>query len=80
MDLTGELAPRKAKIVKSARKVIATVFWDARDIIHIDYHRSKRSMAITIQSYELFQQRFKEKISPLDEEEVFFHQDNARHR
>jgi histone-lysine N-methyltransferase SETMAR len=34
---TGEPAPKKAKTVKSAGKVMATVFWDARGIILIDY-------------------------------------------
>ena len=29
--------PKKAKTVKSAGKVMATVFWDARGIIHIEY-------------------------------------------
>jgi len=33
----GEPAPKKAKTVKSAGKVMATVFWDARGIIHIEY-------------------------------------------
>lgn len=33
----GERAPKKAKTVKSAGKVMATVFWDARGIIFIDY-------------------------------------------
>jgi histone-lysine N-methyltransferase SETMAR len=33
----GEPAPKKAKTVASVSKVIATVFWDARGIIFIDY-------------------------------------------
>lgn len=33
----GESAPKKAKVGLSANKVMATVFWDARGIIHIDY-------------------------------------------
>ena len=40
----GELAPKKAKTVKSAGKVMATVFWDARGIIHIDYLPSKQTI------------------------------------
>jgi len=46
----GEPASKKTKTTKSAGKVMATVFWDAHGIIHIDFRRSKRSMAIT-QSY-----------------------------
>ena len=33
----GELALKKAKTVKLAGKVIATVFWDARRITYTDY-------------------------------------------
>ena len=33
----GERAPKKAKTVKSAGKVMATVFWDTRGIIYTDY-------------------------------------------
>jgi histone-lysine N-methyltransferase SETMAR len=33
----GEPCPKKAKTVKSAGKVMATVFWDARGIIFVDY-------------------------------------------
>ena len=33
----GEPAPKKAKVSFSANKVMATVFWDARGIIHIGY-------------------------------------------
>jgi len=42
--LSGEPAPKKTKIVKSAGKVMATVFWDARGIIHIDYLPSKQTI------------------------------------
>ena len=34
--LPGESAPKKAKVGLSANKVMATVFWDARAVIHID--------------------------------------------
>lgn len=33
----GESAPKKAKSVRSAGKVMATVFWDAKRIILIDF-------------------------------------------
>ncbi|QQP51432.1 Mariner transposase, partial [Caligus rogercresseyi] len=34
----------KAKVGLSANKVIATVFWDARGVIHIDYLQKGRTM------------------------------------
>ena len=33
----GERAPKKAKTVLSAGKVMATVFWDSQGVIYIDY-------------------------------------------
>ncbi|XP_012057343.1 PREDICTED: histone-lysine N-methyltransferase SETMAR-like [Atta cephalotes] len=38
----GETVSKKAKTVKLAGKMMATVFWDARGIIHIDYLPSKQ--------------------------------------
>jgi len=40
----SEPAPKKAKTVKLIGKVMATVFWDAHDIIHIDYLPSKQTI------------------------------------
>lgn len=34
---SGEPASKKAKMSLSTKKVMATVFWDAHGIIHIDY-------------------------------------------
>jgi len=34
---TGETSPRKARSGLSANKVKATVFWDARSVIHVGY-------------------------------------------
>jgi len=45
MDFTGWTSSEEGKdkvIIKSAGKVMATVFWDARGIIHIDYLSSKK--------------------------------------
>jgi len=47
----GEPTPKKVKTVKSAGKMITTVFWNARCIIHILYLSSKRLVAITMQPY-----------------------------
>ena len=37
----GKRAPKKAKTVKSAGKVIVTVFWNARGIIFTDYSEKR---------------------------------------
>ncbi len=47
--VTDELAPKKMKIVKSADKVMVTVFWDACGIILIDY--LEWGKMITVQYY-----------------------------
>jgi len=37
VDFAGEPAPKKAKTVLSAGKVMATVFWYSQGVIYIDY-------------------------------------------
>ena len=44
---TGESAPKKAKTVLSARKVMTTVFWDSQGIILIDYLDKGKNMTGT---------------------------------
>jgi histone-lysine N-methyltransferase SETMAR len=76
----GEPAPKKAKTVKSAGKVMATVFWDARGIIYIDYLPPKTT--ITGEYYAGVLDRFNDalvkKRPHLQRKKVLFHQDNAR--
>ena len=76
----NEPAPKKAKTMKSAGKVMATVFWDARGIVHIDYLPSKHS--IDGDYYAALLDRFnnilKKKRPHLAKKKVLFHQDNAR--
>ena len=70
MNFTGWTAPKKAKTVKSAGKVMATVFWDARSIIHIDYMSLKQT--INGDYYALLDRSnniLKKKTSPFGEEE-----------
>ena len=75
-----ESAPQKAKTMKSAGKVIATVFWNARGIIRIDYLPSKQT--INGDYYTALLNRFnnilQKKCPHLANKEVLFHQDNAR--
>jgi histone-lysine N-methyltransferase SETMAR len=41
---SGESAPKKAKTVPSARKVMATVFWDSQGIMLINYLEKSKTM------------------------------------
>ena len=74
----GEPAPKKAKTVKSTGKVMATVFWDALGIIHIDYLPLKQT--ISGDYYAALLDRFnnilKKKRPHLAKKKVLFHQDN----
>ncbi|XP_063909864.1 histone-lysine N-methyltransferase SETMAR-like [Zophobas morio] len=54
--LPGERAPKKAKTVFSAGKVMATVFWDSHGIIFIDYLENGKT--ITGQYYASLLSRF----------------------
>lgn len=75
----GERAPKKAKTVISAGKVMATVFWDSQGIIHIDY--LERGRTITGQYYcellDRFDASFKEKRTLPYRKKLLFHHDNA---
>ena len=44
----GESAPKKAKIVPSAGKVMATIFWDLHGIILIDYLQKEKLLLVNI--------------------------------
>ena len=37
-------APKKAKVVPLAGKVMASVFWDAKDIVFIDYLQKDKTI------------------------------------
>lgn len=76
----GEPAPKKAKATLSANKVMATVFWDSRGIIHVDY--LEKGKTINGEYYANLLDRFndavKEKRPHLAKKKILFHQDNAR--
>ena len=75
----GGRAPKKAKTVLSAGKVMATVFWDARGVVMIDY--LEKGKTITGQYYAALLQQLKaaikEKRPHMARNKVLFHQDNA---
>lgn len=75
----GERAPKKAKTIQSAGKVMATVFWDSQGIILIDYLEKGRT--ITGQYYAdllgRFDTQLKKKRPHLAKKKVLFHHDHA---
>ncbi|KAL7726572.1 hypothetical protein ACLKA6_010437 [Drosophila palustris] len=76
---TGETAPKKAKIGLSANKVMVTVFWDARGVIHVDYLEKGRTINGEYYSNLLgqFDSELKKKRPHMAKKKVLFHQDNA---
>lgn len=75
----GECAPKKAKTVPSAGKVMATVFWDSRGVVLIDYLEKGRT--ITGEYYASLLDKLNDAIQAkrphLAKKKVLFHQDNA---
>lgn len=76
----GEPAPKKAKVTLSFNKVMATVFWDARGIIFIDYLQKGTCKTINGEYYAALLQRLSEEIKTkrpyLVINKVLFHHDN----
>ena len=72
-------APKKAKVVSSAGKVMASVFWDARGIVFIDY--LEKGKTINGECYAKLlrelQQAIKSKRPGKLTKGVLLHQDNA---
>jgi len=78
MDFIGWTSSEEGEDRKAGMMV--TVFWDTRDIIHIDYFPSKQT--INDDYYAALLDRFnnilKKKRPHLAKKKVLFHQDNAR--
>ena len=74
-----ESAPVKAKVTSSAGKVMATVFWDSKGVLFVDY--LQKGKTITGQYYATLLNRLddviREKRPGLQKKKVLFHQDNA---
>lgn len=75
----GEKAPRKAKVIPSAGKVMATIFWDAHGILLIDYLQKGRTItgAYYVELLDRLDAEIKRKRPHLAKKKVLFHQDNA---
>lgn len=76
---SGESRPKRPKTQQSAGKVLASVFWDAKGIIFIDYFEGGRT--ITGDYYCALLDRLNEEIKKkrphLAKKKVLFHHDNA---
>ncbi|XP_039303461.1 histone-lysine N-methyltransferase SETMAR-like [Solenopsis invicta] len=75
----GEPTPKKAKVVLSAGKVMATVFWDSRGIIFIDY--LVKGETINGEYYAALVDKLKAIIKKKRlhlAKKILFHQDKAR--
>ena len=72
-------APKKTRSVPSAEKVMASVFWDAEDILFIDY--LEKGKTITGEYYFNLLTRLDrkkcEKRPGLQKKKIIFHQDSA---
>ena len=75
----GSSAPKKAKVVPSAGKVMATVFWDAKGIILIDYLEKGKTITGVYYASLLskLNDEIKNKRPHLARKKVLFHHDNA---
>lgn len=76
---SGEGPPKKAKTIRSAGKVMATVFWDGKGVILIDY--LEKGKTITGKYYAALLDRFDTELKKnrpgLARKKVLFHHDNA---
>lgn len=75
----GGSAPKKAKVVLSAGKVMATVFWDAQGVILIDFLQKGKTINGNYYATLLHQlhQEIKTKRPHLAKKKILFHHDNA---
>jgi histone-lysine N-methyltransferase SETMAR len=75
----GESAPKKAKTVPSAGKVMASVFWDARGVIFIDYLQKGKSIngVYYANLLQRLSDEIKKKQPHLAKKKVSLHQDNS---
>ena len=73
---TGKNRPKPPKTQMSAGKVLTSIFWDAQDILYIDYLEKGRT--INSKYYiALLKEEIPQNWSQMKKEKVLFHQDNA---
>lgn len=77
---SDEPTPKKAKTILSAGKVMASVFWDSRGVIMVDYLPKGQTInsAYYCTLLRRLRETIKEKRPGLLRKKVLFHQNNAR--
>lgn len=72
--------PKKAMTVKSAGKVMASIFWDAKGILLIDYLQKGKTVngEYYVKLLDKLDTIIKEKRPGSHKKKIIFHQDNAR--
>ena len=74
----SERAPKKAKTVKSAGKMMTTVFCDARGIIYTDHLQKEQTITGAYYASLLLRLSEESKKKRPHLEKIFYHQDNTR--
>lgn len=76
---TSSPTPKKAKVIPSAGKVMASVFWDSQGVILIEYLQQGQTVTGQYYSGQLrrLREAIKEKRPGMLTRGVLFHQDNA---
>ena len=76
----GSSAPKQVKSERSAKKIMASIFWDAKGVLLIDY--LEKGKTINSEYYcnllDQLDKNIREKRSGLQKKTIIFHQDNAR--
>ena len=75
----GASAPKRVRVQKSAKKVMASVFWDAKGILLVDYLQTGKTINSEYYCNLLDQLngKIREKRPGLQKKKILFHQDNA---
>lgn len=75
----GTSAPKRVRVQKSAKKVLASVFWDAKGILFVDYLQTGKTINADYYCNLLDQLdvKIREKRPGLQKKKIIFHQDNA---
>lgn len=71
----GESRAKRSRSATSAGKVLASVFWDSKGIIFIDYLQHGKT--INSEYYMRLKDEKREKRPGMQQKKIMFHQDNA---
>jgi len=75
----GISAPKRVRVQKSAKKVLVSVFWNAKGILFVDYFQIGKTINSDYYCNLLDQLdvKIREKRPGLQKKKIIFHQDNA---